>query len=434
MKVKVLLRIDKPLANGNFPIWLRITHKRKSSYLSLGHSCSQEEWDQQNERLYEVKPRLTLKDKEGLNSHEMKEIRAKVGIIQVNPLAKVINNDIANEVDKIYRTKGRIEAKEETLSAKKIKGTIKDQSSASSFLSFWEAKNKEMEVEQSYSTTKNYQSSLRILKAFRGGAGLEFSEIDLQLLKNFRIYLANKGNSKNTIHKLLRNFRTILYKAIEEGFMDQGKNPFFTFTLEAQPPKKKERLKVDEIKRIQELDLEEGSLLWHTKNLFLFSFYNAGIRIRDLLQLKWENISKDGRLEYTMGKSDKFRSIKLSEKANAIIIDYKKGKTKTPYIFPFLNSKIKNEDKGKLGRQLDSKTALVNKYLREIAERAGIDKNLTSHIARHSFAQIAKDKKVDLEEIQALLGHSDSKITKAYLDSLDIEAMDETQERILEGL
>ena len=94
MKVKALLRTDKPLANGNFPIWLRITHNRKSSYISLGHSCSLEEWDQQNERLYEAKPRLSLKDKEGLNNYELKEVRAKVGIIQVNPLAKVINNDI----------------------------------------------------------------------------------------------------------------------------------------------------------------------------------------------------------------------------------------------------------------------------------------------------------------------------------------------------
>ena len=77
----------------------------------------------------------------------------------------------------------------------------------------------------------------------------------------------------------------------------------------------------DEIKTIEELDLPENSLTWHIKNMFLFSFYCAGIRASDLLQLKWESIV-NGRLIYQMHKTGKVHSLKLVEKALKILEYY----------------------------------------------------------------------------------------------------------------
>lgn len=59
------------------------------------------------------------------------------------------------------------------------------------------------------------------------------------------------------------------------------------------------------MERIIALELEEGSLIWHCKNYFLFSYYCAGIRAADLIQLRWRNVTENGRLHYQMGKTTK---------------------------------------------------------------------------------------------------------------------------------
>ena|SRR5688572_24112012 len=100
-KVKVLLRVDKPLSDSTYPIWIRITHLRKSSYIATGYSCQQLEWNPEASRLYETKPRITSSQKRELNPLELKRLKSDNTLIQVNPLAKRINSDIDKEVRKI---------------------------------------------------------------------------------------------------------------------------------------------------------------------------------------------------------------------------------------------------------------------------------------------------------------------------------------------
>ena len=69
---------------------------------------------------------------------------------------------------------------------------------------------------------------------------------------------------------------------------------------------------MEEIIKIEELELKENSLIWHVKNIFLFAFYNAGIRISDILLMTWDNI-QDGRLVYKMYKTNKLHSVILKE-------------------------------------------------------------------------------------------------------------------------
>ncbi|MCB0762538.1 MAG: tyrosine-type recombinase/integrase [Flavobacteriales bacterium] len=73
-----------------------------------------------------------------------------------------------------------------------------------------------------------------------------------------------------------------------------------------------------------------------------------------------------------------------------------------------------------------------NRRLKKIAQRVDIDENLTTYVARHSFATIAKRKNIPLAAIQELLGHTSIKTTEIYLDSLSSETLDEYQRKILE--
>jgi integrase len=171
------------------------------------------------------------------------------------------------------------------------------------------------------------------------------------------------------------------------------------------------------------LDLEVGSLLWHVKNAFLFSFYNAGIRISDILLMKWDNI-QDGRLIYKMFKTTKPHSLNLLDKPLSIL-EFYKGKSET-YIFPFLSDRYDYSDSMFLHNQIVAKTALINKYLKQIAKKAKISKKITTHTARHSFADIARQKTDNIYNLSKTLGHSSLKVTEAYLASFDEKAVDET--------
>jgi integrase len=231
----------------------------------------------------------------------------------------------------------------------------------------------------------------------------------------------------------MKVIRAIYYAAIAEQIIPADKNPFFIYKLKADNKAKKDKLTVEEIITIEGLKFDEGSVIWHVRNFFLFSFYCAGIRASDVLQLKWQNVSPDGRLEYHMEKTGQYKSISLMPKANAILKHYKNRASKPQdYIFPFIDKSLDLKDSMVLFNQISSCTALVNKYLKEVATKADIKKVLSTHIARHSFADIARTKKASVYDISKMLGHSSIKITEAYLASLDIDSQDETMKSVLD--
>jgi len=445
-KVKALLRTDKPLSDDTYPVWIRITHLRRSSYIATGYSCQEDEWNPEASRLFEMKPRITQSHKENLNPQELRDLKKKYSIVKINPLAKKINSDIDKHIRKILTVKDKLEANEESLSSRNIKKLTATKDSGysdKSFVQYWEKQNELLEKNQAYGTLKTYKSILRQLKGdkeiegFLKGKDLSFEEITIDFLEEYKGYLKRTGYSKNTIHNHLKTFRSILYKAIKEpgkNYFNQDKNPFFAFKLESDKTQRKERLNPAEIKKLQDLKLEKGTRLYDSRNMFMFSFFCAGIRIGDLIQLKWSNI-QEGRLTYEMGKTGKKRSLKLLPQAlNILKIYQKKESENEDFIFPFLRNNINRVNKLYFKKQLEAKAALINKCLKIIGEKAEIPKKLSSHISRHSFADIARKKGTSLLDIQKLLGHSDSKTTEIYLDSFDIESQDEAHEAIFEGM
>ena len=443
-KVKVLLRADKPLADNTLPIWIRITHSRKSSYLATGYSCQGVEWDYEAGKLYESKPRLSKSQKDEMNPTEYRNLKKAYSSIKINTLSKKINAEVDKQVRKILSVKDKLEANEQSLSSKLIKKQLEAQNSGisdKSFIQYWEAQNRLLEKQNAYRTLKTQKSILRQLRGdeeiegFLKGKDLQFDEITVSFLEEYKAYLTGKEYAKKTIHNHLKTFRSILYKAIKEpgkNYFSQDKNPFFAFKLEADTTQRKERLNADEIKALEELKLENGSRLYDARNMFLFSFYCAGVRIGDMLQLKWSNI-QEGRLNYVMGKNDKERSIKLLPKALNILKLYHKNDINIEdFIFPFLPNNLNRKDVALLHKKIEAKAALINKCLKQVAEKAEIDKNLTTHMARHSFADMARKKKVSLLDIQKMLAHSDSKTTQVYLDSFDLESQDEAHEAVFQ--
>jgi integrase len=136
------------------------------------------------------------------------------------------------------------------------------------------------------------------------------------------------------------------------------------------------------------------------------------MRVSDVVKLRWADF-KDDRLYYVMNKNEKPLSLKIPDKAIVILNFYKKAQMENKgYVFPFLKDADPKNDV-EIFRKTRNATTLFNKYLKRIASLCGIDKNLTNHIARHSFGNIAGDKIHPLM-LQKLYRHSDLKTTLNY--------------------
>ena len=244
----------------------------------------------------------------------------------------------------------------------------------------------------------------------------------------------------NTIEVQFNILRTLVHRAIEVGIMEASKDPFLVFKYKGVKTTK-EKLDDDEMERIINLELEEGSLIWHCKNYFLFSYYCAGIRAADLIQLRWGNVTGSGRLHYQMGKNHKERDLLLVEQAVEILKHYHREDAKpTDYIFPLLSNEaeyasyIRKLTKTGCARNCAircirtflQRIHLSTKYLKKIAEQAEIEKPLSMHISRHSFAHIAQEAGAESSAIKNILGHSNLATTERYMGSFDTSKTDET--------
>lgn len=280
-----------------------------------------------------------------------------------------------------------------------------------------------------------------------------FVDLTVPFLDKFEKFLQRLPNqrekdkvlNKNTVLNNMKRFRTLTRKAVRLGLLSADKDPFLNYEFHWLPTTK-DKLEVDEIDRVIKLDLEEGSMKWHTRNCFLFSFYCAGIRVGDLLQLRWRNV-EGGRLTYQMGKNHKMRDLILIPQAKAILGNYNtEDKQRDDYIFPLLDNakgyaKAVTQDekdtmsvelKTALFNDISAKTAVLNKHLKELAEKAGIEKHMSFHVSRHSFAKLAKDKGTNSGVVQGLLAHSSLKTTEGYMGQFDTSVEDAAMEKIFD--
>lgn len=123
---------------------------------------------------------------------------------------------------------------------------------------------------------------------------------------------------------------------------------------------------------------------YYARNLWLFLFYLAGMRVSDVLRLKWSDLH-DSRLSYVMGKNSKAASLKLSEKALVILAQYDRAHE--------LVFGTDLADKYATQRRISFPTGRADKVLKQhISARAGITKTLTTHIARYTFGNISGEK------------------------------------------
>lgn len=252
------------------------------------------------------------------------------------------------------------------------------------------------------------------------GREMYFEDITGDALRKYDAYLVNAQNNETTRHKKFKMLREFFETAISEG-MAMAPNPFRSYKINVIPVKK-EKLSLAEFKALEDLKLKPGALKL-ARDLFLFSYYAKGARFENCVTLRCDEV-RDGRINFRTNKGKKYLSVKIHDRLQVLMDQYKGGK----FVFPYI-TEIKT-DPVEYVAQIGTLNATVNRNLKKVAALAGIRKPVSFHIARHTFAFHLKHTSDNIHVIKDALGHSDSRTTEIYLENLDDEVLDKEMDKL----
>ncbi len=255
--------------------------------------------------------------------------------------------------------------------------------------------------------------------------------MDIDFLRGYEKFLRQRKYTDTSMSLYFRTLRSAYNKAIEAKHVKKMAYPFDEYKVSKFSIKTEKRaISKDNIKQIMELDLsDQTEYMQFAQDLFVFSYLCSGINFTDMANLTLDNIV-EGRLVYLRQKTKKRINIPICKEANDIIQKYQNQDETNKYIFPILHQDIHKSEMQKYNRR---KKALlkINNSLKKISEMTGIKANLTTYVARHSYATVLKNSGVNVALIGETLGHSDLKTTQIYLDSFENAQIDEAMENLL---
>lgn len=247
------------------------------------------------------------------------------------------------------------------------------------------------------STKENLFTTITVLQEFR--PGLDFKDITYTFLKDFEVYLREKGNGINTVAKHLRQLRTLVNEAINQGYIHADAYPFRKFKIK-QEKGSHEFLTPDELKKLENLEVHDLKLR-HVLDAFLFCCY-VGLRFSDFCQLTPSNFIRVNGKRWLH-----FKSIKTGIELRLPLHLLFEGKA-----LAILDRNCITEF-ASLGSNSE-----VNKALSVITSMARIKKHVTYHTARHTCATLLIHQGVPITTVQRLLGHTSVKTTEIYSEIL----------------
>ena len=263
---------------------------------------------------------------------------------------------------------------------------------------------------QKPNTIRHKLTALRHFKGFR--PEVLFPEFDRKMLDDYENYLLDygyieKGEYKTIgygyIHSLLKDLKAVLNVAIDQELIPIEKSPFLKFNLEkyAKASKEIKYLLPEEVTAIENLTFDySNSRLIKIRDFFLLGVY-TGLRYGDLIRLNNSHIIEsegDLTVKINQEKTGELVTIPLSEmfkgKGVTIIKAYR------AYGRKFFFDELSN--------------GYLNRELKVLAAMAGIDKNLTSHMARHTFGTYLLSHGLQIQFVQEVMGHESIRSTMKY--------------------
>ena len=367
--ISTCIRNDKPLKRNNkYPVYLRVRVYNRETKVPTNIEVDKNGWDVKRREPKEKSLKIVLSKK-------------------ILGLESYLNNCIASD------TELSIELVKDFFATKKHV-TPKQDSFYDYYLAYVERRKKDLNKE----TIRVYMTTYNVLKAFK--PKLRLSDINLSLIEGFDEYMrVTNGNADGGRYPKHKNLKTVLLDMQKHDI--PVKNPYPLFKM-PQPNVKEVYLDKEELDAFRKMyvQLPEGTTLFKSLEMYLFSCY-CGLRISDVVTLKWSEVDLENSLIVKT-------QVKTKEEVKAPIFEY----TRALLLKKSNSGKLLGTDGYVFG---DSCIQVINRRLKELAEMAGVDKHITFHSSRHTFAMLLVMDGVSIYKIQKFLGHKSVGMTERYL-------------------
>lgn len=378
--VHFIVRMNKA-KNGEAPLYARISVNQKRCEIALKRWIKLSDW---NGAKGLAKPKSTT--------------------------LKQLNNYLEQVRGQISENFQELQLKKKLVTAENLKNMFLGvEKQEHTLCSLMEYHNTNMKHTLAPGTLKNYFTTVKYVKEFltkrHKTSDLYLSELTYQFITEFDMFLRNhqpaEGQKKlenNGVMKHLERLRKMANLAARLEWVDRS--PFERFQLKFQRTER-EALTKEEVSEIETRVIDLSRLGW-VRDLFVFSCY-TGLAYADVMQLMPEHIilGIDGEywIKTSRQKTDTVVNVPLLAKARTILEKYRTDPRAVANgtIFPAISNQK------------------LNSYLKEVGEMCCIDKNLTFHLARHTFATtITLSNGVPIETVSKMLGHTKITTTQIY--------------------
>lgn len=303
-------------------------------------------------------------------------------------------------------------------------GTFCRERNPHGFIAFGRKQAEQLQKINKRQKAERYTYTLNSFCRFRNGKDLHIENLDSNIMVAYENYLKSNNLCINSISFYMRNLRSIYNDAIDKGMIEGG-NPFRRVYTGIDKTVKR-AISLDILRQIKQLDLASHPQLDLVRDLFMFSVYTRGMAFVDMAYLRKKDLHGDI-LIYHRKKTGHPLRVKWEETMQKVIDKYDTGDS--PYLLPVIKS-ADNDPR----TQYRSALRLMNKKLKEIGNMVGLAKPLTTYVARHAWASIAREQHVPISVISEAMGHSSENITKIYLASLDTSEIDNANKNIIDAL
>jgi len=277
-----------------------------------------------------------------------------------------------------------------------------------------------------YGTAKTYANALRSFGKFRDERDLGFDDMSSGLIEGYEAWLLHAGLKRSSVSCYIRTLRTLYRLAVEEKLAED--NDIFRRVHVSVGKTRKRAVSADAIRAIKDLDLSGKPALDFARDIFMFSFYTRGMSFVDIAHLR-KNDLRNGFLTYNRRKTFQCITIQWERSMQTIVDRYAQQTTGSPYMFPIITGKTRPD-------RICYEQALqrVNRSLKRIGMIIGLPIPLSTYVARHSWASIARNMDIPLSVISEGLGHDSDKTTQIYLASLDTSMINKANRKIINNI
>lgn len=281
-------------------------------------------------------------------------------------------------------------------------------------------------------TAIKYTATCTSLGKFHS-AKLRFEDITSRFLAEFETFLRGEGNQPNSIATKLSVLKAVYNKAIADKIFLCRENPFALYKVGKHWTQTRKRsIHKEDIQRLiqSESPVTRSPYTEFARDIFLFSYFSAGINFKDIATLRYTDMEED-RIFYHRHKTGKAMTCRLHPQAKEIIAKYaRSGAMREDYIFPILDRHIHCTEQ-QIHNRVHKVLIHINRALKSWSRLLGLTTPLTTYVARHTYATVLKRSGVSVALISESLGHSDLSTTQIYLDSFENAQIDAAMKNLL---